>query len=101
MADEDSNGLNINNYSPQTILSKKKEYSMNYTNNAKQNKVWSGYLEINTSGILVNANIWLYTLNNNLYKLYNEFVQDYNSSRIIDNINILFINNNHFGILIK
>ena len=57
VADEDSNGLNINNYSPQTILSKKKEYSMNYTNNAKQNKVWSGYLEINTSGILVNANI--------------------------------------------
>ena len=28
-------------------------------------------------------------------------MQDYNSSRIIDNINLLFINNNHFDILIN
>lgn len=101
VADEDLNDDNINNYSPETILNKKKEYLLNYTNNAKQNKVWAGYLEISTAGILFNANIRLYILYNNSYKLYNEFVQDYNSSRSIDNINLLFVNNNHFDILIN
>ena len=58
-------------------------------------------MEISTAGILFNANIRLYTLNNNQYNLYNEFTQDNNKSNIIDCINLLFVNNNHFNLLIK
>jgi len=59
---------------------------LNYINNSK-NKIWAGYLEISTAGILFNSNIRLYILNNNSYKLYYEYVQDYKSSSIVDNIN--------------
>lgn len=81
---------NIVNYSPEILMKQKKEYGE-----------WAGYLEISTAGILFNANIRLYIISNNSYRLYNEFTQDYNESKIVDNINLLFINNNHFNLLIK
>ncbi len=60
-----------------------------------------GISEISTTGILFNANIRLYTLKDNQYILYNKFTQEYNENKVIDNINLLFDNNNHFNILIK
>ena len=56
---------------------------------------------INTTGILFNINIRLYIISNNICKLYNEFAQEYNEINILDYINLLFINNNHFNMLLR
>ena len=50
----------------QKLYQPKKEYLMKQRENAEQNGVWAGYLEINKAGILLNANIRLYTLHTNL-----------------------------------
>ena len=92
ITDEEINDPYFNNYSESIKINKKKEYLLDYTQKAKQDKVWAGYLEISTASILFNANLRLYTVNNNAYKLFNEFNQENNESRIIDTINILFIN---------
>ena len=92
VADEEINEPDFNNYSNDIKINKKREYLLDYTDKAKQDKVWAGYLEISTASILFNANLRLYTVNNNTYKLFNEFSQEYNENRIIDTINILFIN---------
>ena len=67
IANEDLEDDNINNYTHESLI-KKKEYILKYTENAKKDKVWAGYLEISTAGILFNANIRLYIIYNNTYK---------------------------------
>ena len=58
-------------------------------------------IEISTSAILLNCNIRMYIQGNSSFNLYNEF----NASEKIEKftteiINILFVNNNHFNLLI-
>ena len=74
---------------------------MKYIENVEQNGVWAGYLGINAAGNFFNVNIRLYIISNNIYKLYNEFTQENNEINILDYINLLFINNNHFNMLLR
>jgi len=63
IADEDLNDPNISIYSKEITLNKKMEYILKCTKNAKRN----GFHKISTAGILFNADIRLYILNNNIY----------------------------------
>ena len=60
-------------------------------------------MEISTACILFACNIRIYIQNYGYYKLYNEFNPQIKNNKHIDSdiINILFINNNHFQLLIK
>ena len=99
VADED---VNIEGVLDQEIIyEKKKEYIINFARIASKDKEWAGNIEIATACILLNCNINMYTLNETGYSL---FLQ-YNSERgeqqeNIENINILYIDENHFNLLI-
>ena len=57
-------------------------------------------MEISTAGLLFNVKIRLYVKQGNDYILYNEFTNDqFNTHTEI--INLLFVNNNHFNILLN
>ena len=83
------------------IYEKKREYIINYANIASKDKEWAGNIEIATACTLLNCNINMYTLNETGYSLFFQ----YNSERgeqqeNIENINILYIDENHFNLLI-
>ena len=54
VADEEINEPDFNNYSEDIKINKKREYLLDYTDKAKQDKVWACYLEISTASILFN-----------------------------------------------
>ena len=78
---------------------KKKEFLKKYIDNAKNNGIYAGDLEISTACILFACNIRIYIQNYGYYKLYNEFNPQFKNNKHIDSdiINILFINNNLFN----
>ena len=82
------------------INKKKKEYIIDYGKNVSKNGTFAGDIEINTACLIFNCNIRLYIMGDGIYTLFNEFNNNLNSLSVIDNINILFINNNHFNLLI-
>lgn len=74
-----------------------------YINEAKKDSTFAGDIEISTASILFGCNIRIYYQNDIYYKLLNEFNQIENEvlKEDKDIINLLFINNNHFQLLIK
>ena len=83
-------------------LLKKREYIIKYGNTASKDKEWAGNIEIATACSLLNVNIIMYTLNENGYQLFHKYgseeVDEQNKNKAI--INILFINQNHFNLLL-
>ena len=96
VADEDIDILE--NDDEITILNKKREYIKRYAEIALKDGEFAGDFEITTACTLFDCNIKLYILTNDGYKLYYR----YNPLLLenIQTINILFINNNHFNLLI-
>ena len=84
-----------------SINAKKKEYILNYVNYAYRDGTYAGDLEITTACILFNCDIKMYVLVNNGYKLFNDFKPAENENENLEFINILFINNNHFCLLLS
>ena len=79
----------------------RKQFIKNYARTASQEGEWAGDIEIATACTLFNCNIIMYTLNSNGYELYNNYSPDANNNENIGNIiNILYINNNHFNLLL-
>ena len=79
----------------------RKQFIKNYARTASQEGEWAGDIEIATACTLFNCNIIMYTLKSNGYELYNNYSPDANNNENIGNIiNILYINNNHFNILL-
>ena len=101
ISDEEVNIKNEDGLSDDEIIKKKKDYLLQYIENAKKDKYWAGDLEISTANLIFNAKILIYTLENDKFNIYNEFSNESNSNKIKDIIQILFINNNHFNLLIK
>ena len=85
------------------IKAKKIQYLQEYIDTAKNNGTYAGDIEISTSAILFGCNIRIYTQGNNCYNLLNEFNNQNPNDNIYDKdiINLLFINNNHFQLLMK
>ena len=87
-----------------SIFLKKRNFILNYAIRASNKRIYAGDIEIATTCVLFNCNIKMYILNDNGYKLIFEFnnkPNNENENQNIDIINILFINNNHFNLLIK
>ena len=83
------------------IFNKKREYILNYSQNAKKDWTFAGDIEIATTCILFNCNIKMYLWENAGFRvIYNYNMSENNSNIVNDNIDILFINNNHFNLLI-
>ena len=74
-----------------------------YINEAKKDSTFADDIEISTASILFGCNKRIYYQNDIYYKLLNEFNQIENEvlKEDKDIINLLFINNNHFQLLIK
>ena len=81
---------------------KKLEYMKNYIKEAKKNGTYAGDIEISTAAILFGCNIRIYQQDYGNFSLINEFNQIVEQENNIDKdiINMLFINNNHFQLLI-
>ena len=78
------------------------EYFNSYIKNAKLNGAYAGDIEISTAAILFGCNIRIYVQDVGNFKLLNEFNEYDNFSQIDkDIVNILYINNNHFELLLK
>ena len=79
----------------------KNQFIINYAKIASKDGEWAGDIEIATACTLLNCNIIMYTLNSNGYSIYNNFSPNNNNNENIGNtINILYINNNHFNLLL-
>ena len=79
----------------------KNQFIINYAKNASKDGDWAGDIEIATACTLLNCNIIMYTLDSNGYSIYNNFAPNNNNNENIANtINILYINNNHFNLLL-
>ena len=78
----------------------KNQFIINYAKNASTDGEWAGDIEIATACTLLNCNILMYTLDSNGYSIYNNFSPDNNNENIGNTINILYINNNHFNLLL-
>ena len=79
------------------------DYLKKYIEQAKKPGTFAGDLEISTPSILFGSNIRDYTQGNTCYNLYYEFNKknENNEFLVQDIINLLFINNNHFQLLLK
>ena len=78
----------------------RKEFIKNYAKTASHEGEWAGDIEIATACTLFNCNIIMYTLNSNGYEVYNNYSPGNNNENIGNIIHILYINNNHFNLLI-
>ena len=96
VADEDIDILE--NDDELTIYNKKISFIKDYVQIAMNDGEFAGDLEITTACTLFNCNIKMYILVETGYKLYFSFHQD--NIENIPTINILFVNNNHFNLLI-
>lgn len=72
-----------------------------YGENSKIDTNYEGDIEINTACLLLIFNIRIYVTGNVVYTLNNKFNNNIDDNSVFDNINILFINNNHFNLLIE
>ena len=83
------------------ILKMKRDYILKYSQEASKDGEWAGDIEIATASILFNTQINMYTLNVNGYEFYNKYnPEDNMNGGVRDTVNILYINENHFNLLI-
>ena len=79
----------------------KRDYILKYSQEASKDGEWAGDIEIATASILFNTKINMYTLNVNGYEFYNKYnPEDNMNGGVRDTVNILYINENHFNLLI-
>ena len=83
-----------------SINAKKIQNILNYVKYAYRDGIYAGDLEITIACILFNCDIKMYQLVDNGFKLFNDFKPSQNENENVEIINILFINNNDFNLLL-
>ena len=82
-------------------IQKKREYIIEYAKKASVDGEWAGNIEIATVCTLFNCNINMYTINELGYTIYHKYnSEEENLRQEKDTIEILYINENHFNLLI-
>ena len=82
-------------------IQKKREYIIEYAKKASVDGEWAGNIEIATVYTLFNCNINMYTINELGYTIYHKYnSEEENLKQEKDTIEILYINENHFNLLI-
>lgn len=82
-------------------IQKKRDYIIEYAKKAAIDGEWAGNIEIATVCTLFNCNINMYTINALGYTVYHKYnSENDNLNKEKDTIEILYINDNHFNLLI-